>query len=260
MQSMNKNYWVVKRDGVFSQWYAQFPKGEMLDPWQQWTFLKGILEAGEQEGIYQVREFRAPTRFVASPSLSYIQYLEQVLKEQGELLFFQQINNAFPCPTEEGIDQTPTRLCYYEADGTLTEQEVNNLGELLERLRPDLEWDRYYMTQMTPVDLYGQRAYRFDDGHIWPLDLGISLRTDIWFPKVLGYLEEREYFYAPLQWRDNRELAYCHTPRLNRFLAKAKALTLDLGGEWGLADKEQKEVEYRQYAEMLTDDGIILDI
>ena len=31
---------------------------------------------------------------------------------------------------------------------------------------------------------------------------------------------------------DNLELAMCHTPRFNRFLAEVKQLTLDLGGEF----------------------------
>lgn len=31
---------------------------------------------------------------------------------------------------------------------------------------------------------------------------------------------------------DNRELASRHTPRLNRFLAEAKAAVIDAGGTW----------------------------
>jgi hypothetical protein len=256
---MKKNYWVVKRNSALARWDAEFPPSKMLDPWQQWAFLKGVLVAGEEEGVYRVVETREPNRFVAAPGWNYIQYHEQMLKEQEELLFFQQLRNASPYRTETGAELTPAHLCYYDSNGQLTEAEVDNLGELLEQLRPELEWDRDYMAPSNPISFYAQSAKQREDGYCWPLYLSISLYTDIWFPRVLGYLEEWESYENP-KWYDNRELASCHTPRLNRFLTKVKALTLNLGGEWGLADKEQKEVEYRQYAEMLTDDGIILNV
>ena len=92
----------------------------------------------------------------------------------------------------------------------------------------------------------------------------ITLNTDIWLPKVRGDLEEsikkrmgakpspdkqaydelisdryeqlmrtgRPNKYLPPYEYDNLELAMCHTPRFNRFLAEVKQLTLELDGKF----------------------------
>jgi hypothetical protein len=39
-----KNIWVVDHELKFASWEAVFPKGKMLDPWELWPFLKGVLE------------------------------------------------------------------------------------------------------------------------------------------------------------------------------------------------------------------------
>jgi hypothetical protein len=56
----------------------------------------------------------------------------------------------------------------------------------------------------------------------------VSLCSDVWFPRVVGWLDSEEPFY------DNSELSSLNTPRFNRFLQRTKELILNLGGKWEL--------------------------
>jgi len=58
-----------------------------------------------------------------------------------------------------------------------------------------------------------------------------AIRSDIWFPWVLGFLSEST---SDQEWFDNRPLATRHTRRLNAFLTAARQATLDAGGDWEL--------------------------
>ena len=163
---------------------------------------------------------------------------------------------------------TPATLCYYDVDGNITEGEVTDMGELLEQLR-ESEIDLYQDGDETyphpPITISGGLpnvpCHQEDSFYII-----ITLHTDIWLPRVRGDLERsiqrRKNPKPPIDLSniaeaikidygklfeqinrgeyvpnlnpdyDNLELAMCHTPRFNRFLAEVKQLTLDLGGEF----------------------------
>jgi hypothetical protein len=93
----------------------------------------------------------------------------------------------------------------------------------------------------------------------------INLYTDIWFPRVIGWMDAEEPFYG------NSELAALNTPRLNRFLQRTKELILSLGGTWELAKVSEKENVYNPVTPYLgniniapeceiTEDGINLEL
>lgn len=63
-------------------------------------------------------------------------------------------------------------------------------------------------------------------------------------------------YYDPRGMNDNRTLASCHTPRLNRFLSAARQLTLDLGGQWR---RRAPEPGTERYAPMVGESGIRLE-
>jgi hypothetical protein len=255
---MKKNIWVVNHDLEFASWDAVFPKGKMLDSWELWPFLKGVLEIGEQEAVYRVAQVGV-IRNLPRPAerQSYAQLVEQYLTEKGKLLFFNQLDLG-------NHVSTPARLAYYEENGVLVEDEVSDLGGLIRRLRPEKVDERdEYMTSDNPVTFSGQIGIRYSNGDLEGACLNIYLHTDIWFPKVMGYLEDWGKGEWGLSidgtnrlWQDNRELALRHTPRLNRFLARVKQLTLEYGGTWGI-DKSQDTVV--RYHSQWDENGIFLD-
>jgi hypothetical protein len=78
----------------------------------------------------------------------------------------------------------------------------------------------------------------------------IALNSDIWFPHVVGWMDEDQPTY------DNSELAALHTPRLNRFIQRTKKFIQNLGGEW-------RPLNISQYIPdecRITEDGIELEV
>lgn len=125
---------------------------------------------------------------------------------------------------EAGRPRAVGRVAFFDREGIVTEAEVDDLGELLRNLRPeDVESGGFLMKHGPPVDLrmYERRVV---------LEVAFALCSDIWLPWALGLLEDDygEGLY------DNRPLAERHTPRLNAFLAAARAATEAAGGRWHL--------------------------
>ncbi|MDA0172568.1 hypothetical protein OJ998_25930 [Solirubrobacter taibaiensis] len=135
---------------------------------------------------------------------------------------------------------TPGTICWHE-NGTRREGEIVWLGALLEHLRPDaLERESSFMGYQPPVAVRGGRG-----------SVTIELATDIWFPRTVGLLEEdAPWAPAPASY-DNADLAACHTPRLNAFLAAIR----EAADEWELLEPE--EIGTR-YADMVDTRGILL--
>lgn len=131
---------------------------------------------------------------------------------------------------------TPGTICWHEA-GERREGEVAFVGPLLNRLRPDAPestWD--HIAWVPPVSVSVFRDF-----------VSITLMTDVWFPRVIGFLEED----WPDVMLDNAELAACHTPRLNTFLHAVR----DAADEWF---SDAADDFGTRYADMVSDDGIWL--
>jgi hypothetical protein len=278
---MGINYWVVEDEPEFAIWYAGFPKGNMTEPRAMLPFVQKVLEAAAEEEVYRVKY--APWRheyqglklnleYHAYPGgESYGQHLERVLNDTDKLIFFDQLF-ASPGMLPEYRIIAPTRLSYYDLDGELKEEEVDDVGELLRRIRP-IEYDLPdYWQELSEEELINEkkfinRSYKaegsaiFFGGKLYPENyssktyMSIHLYTDIWFPKVGGYLEDHVPYESRI-FHDNRELALRHTPRFNRFLESVRKLTQEFDGTW--------EVDYptydEQYNEQFNENGIHLDI
>lgn len=227
---MNQNYWESCRKIEFAKWGAIFEDRKMFDPYLALAFLTKVLAAGERERVLIVKQTEEPYPYHELMGISYAKHLENVLNEHGKMMFFEHLAINSPIyywpyldeREDRGVNLVSADLCYYDPDGKLTEGEVMDLGELL-RQASNLEFSDKdplgrEMESNPPIEIYGELLdpqYRGTDA---PLYLSFQLNSNIWHPQ--------SYFHP------NLELAMCHTPRLNRFLAEVRRLTLEWGGEW----------------------------
>lgn len=151
------------------------------------------------------------------------------------------VENRFRVELPEGRRLvTPGTICWHE-DGTRREAEIVWAGALLERLRPDAaERGSSFMSYQPPVAVRGGRG-----------SVTIELATDVWFPRTVGLLEEDAPWAPAPPSYDNSDLAACHTPRLNAFLAAIRGAA----DEWELLEPE--EIGLR-YADLVDAGGIRL--
>ncbi len=254
------NYWMARANTLFAEWEAVFsPPSTMGDLQSLLRFAKGLLEAGEQEAVYQIIETRRPLDFTKSPDWGYAQFLDKMLVETEILPLFDL--GLGVAENYNGVLRTPARLCYYNLEDELIEAEVENVGLLLESLRPDdADWGSIFMEGVGPVTLLSRPVSLKEIAEVTKqprsVQIKISLRTDIWFPQVLGILEgDQPLSPNSSKWYDNRELANCHSPRLNRFLFKVHELTSELGGKWRLNPAEGMA---EHYTSMVGEDSILL--
>lgn len=255
-----QNLWSTRSDPPFAAWEMRLaPPTTEADLQRLLELARGILAAGERTEVYRVLETPTPFQFRAAPGWTYADFLASILQSSGFLPLFDLESGVAPTP--EGQLVTPGKVCFYDLNGQLVESEVNDLGALLERLRPsDLpEWSRH-MAHVAPVTILGRRitVVPSSPGRTRPVRVILSLLTDIWFPWVLGtFLGEQPLRPRPRLLYDNRELAFCHTPRLNRFLSEVRGLTESLGGEWRRAPPEGSA---EHYAQMVGEESILINV
>jgi len=234
-----QNRWTTRDDPAFAAWEAALPAEGGLD------FSRALLRLGREERVYRVLEAPAPSRFEAAGGRRY----EDLLAE-GALPF--DFGSGGIARTAAGQLRTPGVVSWH-APGGVVEGEVEDLGAKLASLRPgDVDWGGRFMAPAPPVTITGRRARRDAER---PLRVRVALFCDVWFPWVLGFLEEA--FPAPnaRKMYDNRALAARHTPRLNRFLAGAADAAAAAGGRWSVLEPEGAA---ERYADVVGPRGIEL--
>jgi hypothetical protein len=130
---------------------------------------------------------------------------------------------------------------------------VDDLGKLLERLRPeDIEAaSAGHMSYQPPLSLWGRKVVLAEPRR-YLIEVRVELNSDIWLPWVPGYLDDE---FDANSWIDNRTLARVHTPDLNVFLRRLGELTTESGGAFAL-----DEESYPVFRWQLDDSGVLLDI
>jgi hypothetical protein len=255
-----KNRWSADKHSIV-EWEAVFPPvSNASDITKLLQFARELLAAGEREEVFQIVETSGPNAYHAKPGFTYADYLEQTLNETNTLPLFDLF--CWVQPTHNGQLRTPGRVCYFDKKGKRVENEVENLGDLLVELRPkDVYLYGNAMQPIAPISLSGKRISADKSYSETEKEMGldrpyvfISLHTDIWFPWVHGIMEAIFPARNKRGMYNNRKLALCHTPRLNRFIAAVRAATLELGGNWSY------EVDVPAYAPMVTETGILLDV
>lgn len=208
-------------------------------------FMEELLEAGKRERVFYIQQTGEPYRFIAGMGQSYIDYNRQVARATGILPFF--------ATTSYNTSVTTSHLCYYDTNHQIVESEVAHLDKLMNRLHPTTD-ETYWIRAWSPVVISSTGAVHLDEEK-YDTYVSIDLHTDIWFPKVMGWLEEKPAEDTGTLY-SNWELAACHTPRLNRFIGSIYGLTLDMGAEWIFS----LGACHPLYQPMLTETGIKLDV
>jgi hypothetical protein len=249
------NFWASMEDPLVA-WYGEFSlEAGLTDPARQLSLLVGVHEVAERERIRQAVE---PSEWhlqylTESTSYTHAKFLQAYYDRTGELSLHSSVSTS--------------RLCYYDLEGELIETDVKDTGKLLETLHPDRERCRFNMSYHVPVQIQVFPRSVSLPGNVdtsssqstleqKTINIGILLYSDIWFPWVVGWLEERRACGSNNDKYDNRELAQCHTPRLNRFISTVRELVLEYGGNW-VIDSPPPDTGF--YSPMVTEQGILLD-
>jgi hypothetical protein len=243
---MRRNYWVCWHDSLVN-WAIKFPhpKTNEIALENLLLFTKALLDAGNEEEIFMLRHTSAPYPFLLTTPQSYVDYCCEMARETGQLPFFGAVYG------EQGI--ALTRLHYFNSEGEITSVELKHPQELMQQIHQRSLADddfRYWSEPGPPIGITSYGTVQLQRYHV--INVAIDLYSDIWFPKVTGWLEEQ-----PAESRDelydNHELAEKNSTRLNSFLRKIRQAALELNGEW----LGGSEVHYL-YEHMITDDGVRL--
>ena len=243
----------------FAEWEVIFqPPVSTQDIQHILDFATGLLKAGQDEEVYQVNEDNNAVSTLAGTYLAIAELWKTMWEQSGVLpLFDLRINETW-----NWINNTSGRICYFDNTGKTNNAVVNNLGAFLKTLNPeDTNVRDSFMEDAGPLTITSNSIHKKDmqesNGKARkPLIFNISLRTDIWFPTVLGLSNnQQDYSQSQPKWYDNHDLATCHTPRLNKFLNKVNQLTLNTGGEWKLNEAEGIAEHYQA---MVKESSILL--
>lgn len=250
---MNNN-WIVLEDTKFAEWQITFPiQVFYTDALNILNFAMALLKAGENENVYTLQAQQdAPLK----NTISEISVLwNKTLEEENRIsLFDLQFNETW-----KWIISTASHICYFDKAGKIKEAAVNNIGTFLKELNRNSEmYSEGFREDAGAITLLSNDVsiHKKNSGQYNPVVFNISLRTDIWFPKVLGLGLQNELDFSPkLKWYDNSALAFCHTPRLNNFLSQVRELALSHSGKWQLL---QPENIAKNYEPMVSEYRIII--
>jgi hypothetical protein len=267
-----RNYWCVINAhdyGSIPAWYAEFPIGRFKNQQDFWPLVKTILEVGQQEEILCI--FADDDDFQR-----FIQDIEAGNVPIPSIEDIQKKNIVATYKEKLGVDILPrylnkiivdTRICYYNQYGEIADEYPREPGKILQQLYysyNEIYADHYFKTYANlylPVVLIDDDFLRLYNSN-YETSFSIKLLSDIWFPQVPGYLERkagiRHNPYSHNIWYnggfDNQELAFEHTPRLNKFIAAVAKKVEEMGGAWSI----NKDINNSCH-ELMTLTGINLD-
>jgi len=234
-----KNLW-IQTENAFATWVADF-SAVTTQPAAILAFVQATLASGTRHRIFEVVE--APVigyRRERDGALSDV--LGRLLEQDRSLDVFGFTGSAMmPGPPTSSVVET-TLSCYDPADQRV-ERVVADLGAVLASLEPvPGSIPNGSMTHYPAVRVTGLR-YTVVDGRIpvdnrpnpRPVAVYFGIHSDIWFPWVFGAAHPLRDLQRMF---DNRELAHCHTPRLNAFLRDVAAAARQAGGSFSVCPDE----------------------
>jgi hypothetical protein len=229
----DRNHWITFVNDIVVRWgaFLPAPRGD-VDALVR--FGVSVVEAGARHEVYRALRIPAAQAYVAGDK-NFEDYLRAQANERGRV-------PLFPGDHRPGPELwAPARIAFYR-DEEIVEEEVGDVGALLRELRPDkIESARMFMRSASPVSVMGKSVDVNDDREV---RVQVRLDTDIWFPRVMGMLEDMPEDELKPDFFNNRELAERHTPRLNLFLNELRECATALGGRWEVLEVDGIGVNY----------------
>lgn len=244
--TMAENHWVTLKGEAVAGWEVALPPTLADDVSGLLAFARGVVAAGEAADVYRVLEMPgAPgSGYIATPDRAYADFLAEQVARTGVLPLFATTGGA--APTGQGRLRTPARLAYFDGAGQVVENDVVDLGELLENVHPrGAALFPAYAAHVAPVVVSGLRKIDVRAPGSEPVHVSIAIYSDIWLPRVVGFLEVRDQPPQVEDMFDNRALAERHTPRLNAFVGAVRALVAEVNGTWQPLDRAETLAAYR---------------
>jgi hypothetical protein len=232
------NHWLSYKNAA-ATWLVQFPAQAPANALLHW--LQGTVTLLEEVPL---------ARFDAIGNIGYLRERDGALwprllamaKQTGviELFSFERV-------------QAYGSVAWFEDGEEPVRGLVDDLGKLLERLRPEeiAAASGGHMSYQPPLSLWGSKIVLAEPRR-YVTQIQVELNSDIWLPWVPGYLDDE---FDASSWMDNRKLCRVHTPDLNVFLQKLGELTREAGGTFAL-----DEDSYPVFRWQLDDFGVLLDV
>ena len=235
------NSWVVSKSHIFAEWALRFPVGSSAA--DILNILRRILNLAEKESILNldwVQEIpKGKSEVLGDASLRHLlSLLDANSQPKGDLGFSSEVS-------------------VYKDNVRIVKEITRNLGATLrdsisiKKLTNSLLNE--YSANLPPVSLSVTFPHELNRPKTTAeVAFLISTNSDIWFPYVVGYLED---FPATsiASMHDNRQLAYRHTPPLNRLLKAIREITLATDLQWVL------QQTHSEYIHMVSEVGISLE-
>jgi hypothetical protein len=231
-QVINKNRWVADNDRVgiiFPSWKGKILRSRNKEKLEETA--KKIYALAYEEELYRVIK-----KGKQGDDLEIL--LEVTIFDFHGI---KRKDGSYDSINEDGLSwfddyEQQCKISYYNLDGQIVTEWTESFFSFHQDLRPEkyMELDRGKRTYdiSSPVEL--THGYNDESGYeIY----SINLLSDIWFPRVVGWIDSEEPYY------DNSELSALNTPRLNRFLQRTKELILSSGGEWELVGEKPIAVD-----------------
>src|SRR3954463_15041034 len=263
----DRNYWATYRDSI-AFWGGELPPPGKLGVERAFELARHILDTAEREQVMRVAGVPALLPAKNEDELSWFELTRAWFEREGRLKLFPG-HGSIPDRFGGGELRMPARLADYQGD-RIVEEDVEDVGDLEKAVVTARGGDPQGIRSTLPIVLAGG-AHNEPDQPLSPgrpptreISVSLSMYTDIWFPRVIGFRvgddagrdpEARHPARGGDGLMDNSALAARHTPHLNRFLETLRDAILELGGTW----KIDRSGAQDEYLPVLHNGGILLD-
>lgn len=224
------NLWITSGDQLV-RWTARL--GGVEDPERLLEWLLTVVGAGERHRVHEV--LAAPASgFDAGRDGALADVLARRFAEGGTV-DLGHFGSSGVAEVDGARLRASALVAHADARGEVVEEPVEDLGALLRELRPaDAADSPTRMLDCPPLWITGPLVDPARPPAAGVVAVRFVLRSDIWFPWVVGFLSDD---FDGVPHHDNRPLARLHTPRLNAFLGEVREATLAAGGVWELDEE-----------------------
>lgn len=171
-----------------------------------------------------------------------------------EIIYLQEIFRKYRCSENPNLFANhvnyKSQIRYFAQDKRIYRMTTDSLKNILDQICS--HYPEIYRQRISPLTI--------EDANIFNLQktnkersITFELHTDIWFPWVRGFGEEKIATTVETLY-DNRQLALPHTRRLNQFLLEMQQLVHQYNATWEVEKSEIPEI----YRKMVNQTGIEL--